>query len=69
VETKIEKLGFLLDSEIKVSFSGRDTDKVSSTWWGFAPNVVVSWCWNSCANLPRKRWRCHFKIVPCAKQQ
>ena len=42
VETKIEKSGFLLDSEIKVSFSGRDIDKVSSTWRGFASNVVVS---------------------------
>jgi len=69
VETKIGISGFLLDSEIKVSFSGRDIDKVSSTCRGFAKNVVVSWCWNSCANFSRKRWGCHFKIVPCAKQQ
>jgi len=42
VETKLEKSGFLLGSRIKVSFSGRGIDTVSSTWRGFVPNIVVS---------------------------
>jgi len=54
VETKIEKSGFFLCSRIKVSFSGRNIDKVIYTWRGFAPNTVVSW-WNSCANISIKK--------------